>query len=353
MRQISNNNCIHYFFIQFYACFLFVLFQAPAVHAASSTISTQIDVQSTQQPLGVSGVTSSPQTQNIRSSIGLSTDKIGYGLTLDAKLSIDTPDYSSVVLRDNQNQEVRLNPENKNELQMEARLSWSKASHYVSAGYFGHMSSSPYQMRGGFIEYEKSFFEKTTFVGGQLNIFEQKRPQDFFSDRDGFFKERPAAVHGQQFNLYVEQVLNDKWKAKLTASTAKKIEERPRNYGLELKTAYAFTSRVFGILSSAYYQETENEPLLNERGYFKAYVNQLELITEPFYDFFVGVSYGFSAEIENEVRSSNITQVGVDQYGLSLKYIFRNMNVFLNGAVGKSNSLTSSSKISGGLAWML
>ncbi|MBK9294945.1 MAG: hypothetical protein IPM57_10995 [Oligoflexia bacterium] len=316
-------------------------------------MTTQVDVQSTQQPLGISTQERSPQTQNVRTSFGLTTEKLAKGVTLNTKILIDSPDYSFLELLDRNGQKTKLSPNYNSQMQTEIRLSYSKGEHYVGTGFFGHISQSPYQTQGALIEYEKSFFNKTTLIGGQYSFFDQKKPEDYFNDRDGFFKARPLIVNANQALIYYEQVLSEKLKLRTQISTAHKIQERPRNYGGEVKLGYAFTNKLFGTLASSYFWEPNNQPLLNERGYFQAYINQLELTVEPIYDFFVSLSYGFSAEIESDPRSQTTTQVGFDQYSLGLKYNLKSVSVFVSSAYALSNSLTSSTKVSGGLSWAL
>lgn len=322
-------------------------------NASNSMVSTQVDMQSTQQPLGIAGVTSSPTTQNIRSTIGLSTDKMGKGFSIDSRMILDTPDYSSVLLRNNTGANTTLNSPNKNEYQAELKLNWAKTTHTASASYFGHLSSSPFETRGVSLEFIESFFEKTTMTGIQTTYFDQKRPTDFFLDKDLFYKKRPTEIHAFEMAGTLEQVLNERSKILAKISTSKKYEERPRNYGGEIKGAYALTSRSFASLKTGYYGESMAETLQNERGYFSAFISQAELTLEPIYDFWVSFSYGLSIERENDPRILTSTQVAIDNYGMGLRYLYKDIIFDLQGTAGFSNALTNSYKVSGGISWVL
>jgi hypothetical protein len=201
--------------------------------------------------------------------------------------------------------------------------------------------------------YTEGFYEKTTLIGARAGAYLARQPDSFYIDVDYVTRERPQLIHGNELALLCDQVLTDRWKAGVELSTAEREEDRPRNVGAALRTAYALADRWFAKLDLERIDELTSQPLKDERGYFTLSAAELALTYEPWVDVLITPSYAWVLEDENDPRTGREVRVGSDQYGLGLRYRKGAWDFELKTAYRVTNTDLTDVMMGGGLTWRI
>ena len=297
-------------------------------------------------------VQSSPNhPSTLSQTFGFATDQAAIGLELAASLELAHPDYASSPLVDRGGHPSFLasKPETLSTLQG----TYQRSTHLAALTTFTHLSPSPFATRGFSIRAGESFNSTATWVFLDFTYLTQDKPSDFYIDSEFRTVERPRLVHAQELSLAAEQLLTERWKARLRLLTSQRMEERPRNFGISLGQAYALDDRWFAKLEGNHVQESRADSLRDERGYLIASSIKGELTFEPAFDLLISAAYTIGIESEDRFSNSRNFQLGTDQYGLGISYPLKSVTLDAQTLYVESNTSAHALQISGGASWKL
>jgi hypothetical protein len=310
---------------------------------------------------GVIGQTSlvGPASGRISSNnenFGYKIDGLLSQITLSGGLTLTQPNYSGYLLRDAQgnNQSLSSAQIHATEIAASQTLEWSHGIHTANIAWTGTLNQSPFSFQSGTASYQIGLFQKATLFGIRATYLRQEQPVDYFINNRTFQNQaRPRVIHATEFVGTYEQILTDRWKFYVDLSTAYRMEERPRNFGLTVAQGYALTNFLSVQLKAARFVEQRSDSLLNERGYFSLTSGELAVTVEPIYDLLISATYGLLLEREFEPTNGAETQVATDQYGIGLRYPIRKVEIRVQGGLGLTNTSYQTLNVSGGLTWKI
>jgi hypothetical protein len=116
-----------------------------------------------------------------------------------------------------------------------------------------------------------------------------------------------------------EQVVNSRMRVKAQLELNQKTD-RPTSAGVLLKSSIAISNRDFLRFDLARHEESRNESLQDERGYFN--LNSAEMIYSRYltYDLTLSAGYGLIVEKEDNPQNLRKDQMASDVYSLGLTY---------------------------------
>lgn len=321
--------------------------------AASQKFTSEYRFDSSNQPNGIFGTVHSERIIKQTYSVGYDLSGILRYFDFSLGLNMVRPDYSNVTLLDINGNPTKLEPTSELEVSSDISLKFQQNERRAVIDFFAGLNSSPYRMLGGIFKYEQYFFSKATAVGGKISLYRQNQPLSYYIGNDLSTRYRPQTVPVHMLSGYINQVLTERLRVFLEASTSKRHNERPTNVGIELKSSYAITDRLFARLGFAGYRELRREPLLNERGYFHSIGGNAEFTAEPVYDLLCSFSYGITVEREENPATGERIQVGTDFFGIGISYDFGDIAMNFKGSYFITNSRTEGGSLSGGVTWTL
>jgi hypothetical protein len=335
-----------------YLCSLIFILWPALSWGFGSEFYTQYQMQSTiNQPVTTTSSAAS-QMKRTDQTYEYRAQNIGDLVSVATGVTVSQPDYSTYLVRNRLGVEKKLSDtvKSSNEFQGTALLTLAKGSHTGTIGYSGSLAETPLPMQKFDLSYEEGFYNKSTLLGAEYTYQQQEQPLSYFIDRDFKTKTRAETVNTSVVGLYYEQILTSRLKNRVKASTAHRLGERPRNYGLEDRLGYALTRRIYLQGAAAYVKEDTNEALVDERGYFTLTRGEVSATYEPIYDLLISASYALSVEQENEPRSDTQTKVGTDQYGLGVQYAYGDLKFNLKGTYYVAQLGNGTSAL-GGITW--
>lgn len=270
-------------------------------------------------------------------------------------VTLAQPNYQNYLLRNSRGDTRSLSDSVKSSTEITGTqaFGWSHGIHTANMTWAGSLNQSPFSFQSATASYQMSFFEKATVLGVRATLLNQDNPEDFFIDRRFQNQSRPRLIHANEVVGTYDQILTDRWKMFVDLSTARRIEERPRNIGITLGHAYALSNRVSLQVKAARFEELRSDPLLNERGYFNLTSGEFAVGVEPIYDLLVTLSYGLTVEREYDPSTQAETQVATDQFGLGLRYTLRSYEIRIQGGLGATNTTYQTLNFSGGVVWRI
>lgn len=334
---------------------VFALFSANVCWGLTHSVSMSVQTDSRRGSLDIADLNRQFGTSQVSEQFSHRMEGILDSVATQASVVIVHPDYSSVLVRNKAGIEAPLSTQvgSRSEFVMDLGADWAKGANSASLGWRGNVNGSPFfsnLFRGA---YSRSFFSQATSVGLQGSYLSQRQPESYFVDRDFQTKARPQSVNAYEIAFLLDQILSEKWKMRNRVGISQRIEERPRNYFLSSRHAYALTDRLFADLQLTYADELRSETLKNERGYFRAYGARVGLSAEIFYDLVVSASYGILFERERDPRIEREVEVASDQYGLGVIYSFSQVEFEARAGYVVSNTNIRNLSLSGGATWRL
>ncbi|HEY8280618.1 MAG TPA: hypothetical protein VIH99_13390 [Bdellovibrionota bacterium] len=323
--------------------------------ALPAQVESQISATSTSGAAAVDFRGTSPQVSNYSSTIsGRSPGLWNDSLIASVSLTTAKNDYSTTSLTNEEGQSTPLSDRfHGAETSAEFGLEWKGGAHTASLSY-GQMltQASPYPYRAVSAGYNVGFFSNATVLGTNLSWARQEQPLSFHTDaRDLRIRAKPLALRSERAELWLEQVLTERWKMQVKGIAGQRIEDRPLHLGGELRNAYALTDRLSARLDTGLLRERRGEALKDEKGYFTTYWGELQATYEVIYDLLLTASAGTTVEREEVPWSGAQNQVGTDTYGLKASYRGRSWTVNLSGKISRSNTSYRSRGIQGGFVW--
>jgi hypothetical protein len=335
-----------------------LLFLAPSLGwAAPGKFETSVTSTAVSGAAVVDPTTTAPKVSNLSTTLQLRTPGL-----LDDRLSLTTSvtnaknDYSStqVILSPDSTETTPLSFD-KVETEGEVGAEWKTGPHTATLSY-GQMltSGDPFAYKAASAGYNVGFFGNTTVAGAEYNWVRQDQPFTYFtSQRLGGGRNylRPETLTTQRLELWLEQVLSERWKAQGRILVGRRLEDRPAHYGLELRNAYAVTDRLFARLDTGFIRERHDRALIDDSGYYSAYWAEAQGTYELVYDLLVTAAVGTTVERENVAWKGLTDQVGTDTYGLKVSYKYGGWQAELAGTASFSNTDYRSTTIAGNLSW--
>ncbi len=327
---------------------------SPALALQQSVMTAYTMTEVSGSPSLSSGLAASPVGTS-QESLNYRIDGIQKYFNYAGGVSVRQPNYGNFIVRDRTGQEHTLRElgNTGNEIASDQTIEAVVGDHRATLGWSGLLSASPLGYHALNASYQHGFFGKSTLLGVQLTYLNQQQPETYFIDRDLRSRSRPRVIHGNEAVVTLDQVLSERWKMSLDLSTAERTEERPRNIGVTLGQAYALANRLTVQGRARRFAELRGQSLKNERGYFTMSQGEIGLIYEPVYDLLVSASYGLGVESEHN-PDTGIDQIAAsDQYGLGVKYSFRDYEILAQGSLNQGNTSYQSSSFTGGFTWKL
>lgn len=287
--------------------------------------------------------------------VGYRVDGIARHYSMDVAFTLTQPDYSSVLIRDNQQNEKLLSElvRVRNELSVSAGAEYQQGADAASLRWVGSISESPFAFQSVEANYRRSFFNRSTALGVAATYLSQRAPESYYLDSNFVIRRRPTTINGVELRVSGEQTISEKWKIGLEAGASQRIEERPPHLAFVLKQAYALTDRLFVNLQVGYATELRSVPLKDERGYFRNVGGQVGLTVEPWYDVLISAGYGLLVEDEEDPRTGRWVQVAGDQYAVGVRYRLARFEIRLDAAYVRTNTRVENLRGSGGVRWTL
>ncbi|MEZ4750901.1 MAG: hypothetical protein R3B54_09855 [Bdellovibrionota bacterium] len=287
--------------------------------------------------------------------VGYRAEGIARYFNVDAAITLSQPDYSSVLIRDAQQNEKLLSELAgiRNELSASLGAEYQQGADSVSLIWSGSVSESPYAFQSLEANYRRSFFNQSTQLGMSAIYLRQHAPESYYLDPNFVTKKRPTRINGVEMKLLGEQTLSSKWKVGAEVSLSQRLEERPPHVAIAIKQSYALTSRIFANLQFNYASELRSVSLKDERGYFRNLGGQVGLTVEPWYDVLISAGYGILLEDEEDPRTGRWVQVAGDQYALGLRYRLARLEFRIEAAHVRTNTRVENVSGSGGVRWTL
>ena len=329
----------------------------PPAFAMLQSVSTLVTGQSIQGNVDPGSLLGQTQVSLFSQTLQYKAEGIGHGLTVLSAITTTQPDYSNYLVTQRDGTTVPLsqalggNP--LSELSASAGISWDAGPHSAQVSWLGNLNSSPFAVQAVSASYAEGFYEKTTLIGAHVTAYTAAQPDSFYIDTDFVTRERPQLIHGNEVAATCDQVLSERFKAGLELSTADREEDRPRNIGAVLRSAYAATDRLFARLALTRIDELRSQPLLDERGYFTLSAAEFSLTYEPWVDVLISPSYAWVIEDEDDPRTGSQVRVGSDQYGLDLRYRRGGWDFDLKSAYRATNTNLTDVVLGGGVTWRI
>lgn len=273
---------------------------------------------------------------------------------VDLSLTASQPDYSQTRLKKADGTEAPLTGTSKVELSSKVGATYAWTNTTVGAYWAGAVTASPYASQTVGVTLQQAFAERTTLATVTGDMGAANAPASYFADVETLqTRARPTFVHTNSVSGSVEQILSERYKAKVQLMTAQKVEERPRNYSALIGQRFAISDRLAAGLDLFALTENDNDTLRDDRGYFSIWSGTLSLTLEPVYDWLVAVTYSLALEEEADPRRTFLSRQGSDQYGLAVAYNARFGTVYAKGSYLVSALNTNEANVAGGIAWRL
>lgn len=294
-------------------------------------------------------------SQGTRETLSYTADGLAGHWSLQGALSRVAADYDTIQVRDRNGNLGPLSTQasGQGEYLLQAGLQWNKGDDKLGASGTATLSSSPFPAQSGSAFYERALASQTSRIRLQGSWAKQGQPVDYYTDSNFSTQQRPVEVNASALRLSLEQLMSERWKVGFEVSTGIRIEDRPRNWGAEIKQAYALTDYWFIQLRGGGAFEPQNQNLKNERGYFDIAYGELQATYEPIYDLLITLSYGLVVEHEALPVARSTSQVGSDQFGMEVSYRWGEFDFRLLGSYRLTNLPSRDLGISGEVAWNL
>ncbi len=187
-------------------------------------------------------------------------------------------------------------------------------------GYFLTITSdivdTPFFKRGISGTYEYKAEHGLTIYRVKASYYKRDMPLDYFRDENLAIQQRPTEVFGRSLSAEWEQVVSGSIRSLLKVAVRDRKNERPMNYGSELRVATAINDEHFVHWNALYYKEKESRDFKSDIGYFTYYRLGFEYVFEPYFEYLVSLGYHYTNEKENNPVTGYITQVGTDSYSV-------------------------------------
>lgn len=358
MRPLKNSFAVKYKVVLFGLLGGLLAGFAEFASAAPGQIQTSVSSSSTTGSTAVDATSATgPKVSNISSTVGFrSPGLLDHSTVATVSITNAKNDYTQTTLADKNNQTYILgNTFDKMETTGEGGLEFKTGGHTLSGSISSNLSTSPYAYKAYGLNYNYGFFSGATVVGGGYSWSQQKQPVSFHIDpRDLQFRQRPNQITAQRTELWVEQILSDRWKMQVKAFEGIRLEDRPSHFGGELRQSYAIADRLFSRLDFGAIRESKSDILKDERGRYSIYWGEAQLSYEVIYDFLLTASFGSTLEKETiEWNNGVVNQVGTDTYGLKAGYTGSNFTISIGGQTSRSNTTYRSDSISGDITWQI
>lgn len=333
---------------------IFVLLASNKIFAAPGTFSfnsayTQFQGKAPILPNAKQGVL----TNSLRNTYSYQSSRVS-GVLGSLGLVQIIPDYSNYVILDGTTKRQRSLSETESEKQefiAAPYLQYKKGDLELSSSLGLQLGPSPFARNGGSGLISYAFLSESTKLSLELSRFVQNMPLNYFRDGDRRLRQRPTKILISQTRAFLDQILSSNLKGRLELSSAKRRNERPRQYGGELSFAYAFKDNLFAQTSFSHHFERKNQQLLDERGYFKLWGGNVSLTSEPYYDVLLTLSYALTIEREFLPQQVKTVQRGIDQYLAGIRFEWLSANWDISAMYAQSNTKDKNLGINGGLSW--
>lgn len=336
--------------------FLLALF--PMVAHTIPVLNYQIAQDSSQQQLGYStGRQVNQRVDFAQTSLTITDSTFKENFNYSLGVIALSPDYSTMMIRDQTGIERTLDQliEKREEYSLTSSLGFGKNGHSVNIGVNTYLNDSPFKTQIFSAGYSYGFFNSTTTLGLNLSTTKQSRPEDYYTETETFrILKRPGVINTDQLTFSIDQVLSSRAKISLEIGRYFESEERPTQDNIQTRLGIALTDSLFLKGGAGYFIEDQSQKAKNERGHFKAYTLESELVYEYNFDHLISLGYDLVIEDETLAFNGAIFRTAFDQYGLGLRSIWTDViTTNLKFRYAESNFNTKELYFMGGFEWSL
>ena len=327
--------------------FIFLFVFSPQVF--SESISFQTFYQDNAEKFGAIG-NLIERNRTIKGTVlGLNDLKIK-SVYLGSSLTVQDPDSGSYKVLNSDGVE-----ENLNGAELEAlgslELRYYNGSHGYTVSLFSDFIQTPFMKRGVSGIYEYKARNGLSIYKIKASYLHQEMPRDYYSDENFIIQKRVSRVFGRSASVEWEQIISKMVRSSLTIAARDRKNERPLNYGSELKIATAINDSNFIHLNLEHYQEDQSEELISNLGYFTYSRAGIEYLFEPSFEYIISLSYHYTSEREDNPIAGTITEVAIDSYGLGGSFMLEWGELFFSSVYSMTNINESFLKLSCGVKW--
>jgi|SRR3989339_921086 len=254
--------------------------------------------------------------------IGFSSDRYR-NFQYFGKIKQWASDYQNYKIYDVKGVESRLSDhwDEQNEVIFDNTLEFTRNGFLSSVALFGNLNDGPQASYGGRLKVAQDFYNKSSTLGTELIVFQQRTPVSYFRDIENFQLKRSwDHVNGKRLEIFYQQMWSENLKSKASFFIGQRQYERPAHLGGSMKLAYALSDSCFTQLHLLRIQEDHDDPLFDNRGYFRVTTISTELFYEANYDLLLFAGYALGVEEEDNRRVFEYNVLGSDTYILGGKY---------------------------------
>ena len=324
----------------------FVAFGASGPQVQINSLTTQTTGQATIEKKP--GENQTGQTLGVQ----VTSPRLKSGLQITTTYNQIKNDYSSYVIQDQNGTEKKLGSTfQQSESQGSLALDVSFQNLSASLSVDSSLGPTPFPSRFYQLTQTTQFNHQLTEVSWSLGSGKMEQPLSYFTDvQSGERKQRPTTLDFRTYAISAEQVVSEHLRAQIQLE-ANQRSDRPTATGLQIQSAYAVSERDFLRLHLLRRQESRQDRLQDDRGYFDLSGGEISYSRYLTYDLVGSAGYGLIVEREDQPARLRKDQLATDVYTLKLDYQGVKWSGGLKFQQMASNLEYSSSSYGGQFAW--
>lgn len=253
--------------------------------------------------------------------VELTSPRLSSGLQITASYRQIKNDYSNYILQERNGTEKQLGStfdQLESQGTVAADLMYQNLS--VNFSVDSSLNQTPFPSRFYQLTQTTQLNHQLTEVRWGIGTGKMEQPLSYFTDvRSGERRQRPTLLDFRTYVLSAEQVMTDRLRAKLQLDLSQR-SDRPSSTGVTVRSAYAVSERDFIHLQAMRRQESRQDQLQDDRGYFDLSGAEASYARYLTYDLVGSVGYGLIVEKEDQPARFRKDQMATDVYTVKLDY---------------------------------
>ncbi len=288
------------------------------------TAGTQVQVSTlTTQTAGQASVEKKP-TENLTGqsyALEISSPRLKSGLQITASYRQIKNDYSNYLIQEENGREKKLSS-TFDQVESQGSVSADFSFQNLSANLTADTSLNPTPFPSRFFQFSQTtqLNHQLTEIRWNLGSGQMKQPLSYFTDvRTGERKQRPEQLDFRTYGVSAEQVVSESMRVQFLLDMNQR-SDRPSATGVQIKSAYALSDRDFLRFHVLRRQESRQDRLQDDRGYFDLSGGELSYSRYITYDLVGSAGYGLIVEKEDQPARFRKDQMATDVYSLKIDY---------------------------------
>lgn len=284
--------------------------------------------------------------------VSIKSPTISEYFRIKTEVTAKKEDYSNYSIQDSLGNTHFLNSDfDKNETSGLLAVELTKGIYGLSLSQISQIGDSPF--RSNQTEFSSYILlnQGLSQIGFSLSNGKTSQPQNYYTElSSGILTPRPSKISSNSIGVYLDQTISELWKTNIRIETSTKTD-RPRSLGLVNRHALALSSRDFANVELAYYAESTNENLRDERGYFTLNSAETSYSRYLTYDLSLDVAYGLIVEKEDNPQNQKIGQFASDVLSVGIAYQGKTWRGEFNTQKLNSNIAFNYINYGGNISW--